>query len=183
MITISAAQNVDLQGVLDLQAQNLSTSISEEERLKQGFLTVEHTLELLQAMNTPYPHIVAKEKDQVVGFCLTMLEGLRHTIPVIEPMFEKIDLIMESDAVWTGKSYFAMGQVCVAKSHRGQGLFYQLYDGMKDQMAPHFDLIITEISDYNKRSMRAHEKQGFKIMHSYTAPDGHPWHIVYWDWR
>lgn len=182
MKIISAKTDAHLQGILDLQQANLPKHISAEESRSQGFVTVEHDMDILSRMNDPHPHIIAVEDDRVVGYCLTMLTEFRHEIPVIAPMFDMIDYVMESDRECRDKTYFAMGQVCVAKSHRGRGVFYQLYDAMGEQMSPHFDMIITEISDHNKRSMRAHEKQGFKIMHSYSAPDGHPWHVVYWDW-
>lgn len=182
MNVIAATTDTHLQGIIDLQQANLPKHISAEESRSQGFVTVEHDMEILRRMNSPHPHIIAVDDDRVVGYCLTMMSDLRHDIPVLAPMFDMIDELITPDSAYAGMTYFAMGQVCVAKSHRGEGLFYKMYDAMGEQMSAHFDMIITEISDHNKRSMRAHEKQGFKIMHSYNAPDGHPWHIVYWDW-
>ncbi len=171
----------DIKGISRLQQANLAKHISADEAREQGFVTCDHTVEMLDRMSRPHPHIIAVDEDRVVGYALTMMESLRDEVPEIVPMFAQIDVEMERRE-WHDRSYLVMGQVCVAKSHRGQGVFYQLYDEMKTQMAGHFDLIITEISAHNTRSLRAHEKQGFKVMKEYVAPDGHPWVIVSWDW-
>ena len=41
----------ELEQILDLQQRNLPKNISQEEREKEGFVTVEHDLDLLRAMN------------------------------------------------------------------------------------------------------------------------------------
>ena len=48
-----------------------------------------------------------------------------------------------------------------------------------------FPYLITEISARNPRSVRAHEKVGFKVVHSYQVTDPKPeeWIIVLWDWN
>ena len=74
--------------------------------------------------------------------------------------------------------YILMGQVCVAKDYRGQGVFEGLYRKMQERMAPYFDLIVTEISERNARSLRAHEKVGFVEMTRFQAPDGERWVVV-----
>ncbi len=168
----------DLTGILALQVANLPGSISHEEALEQGFVTVVHYLDLLRDMNSPYPHTIAKVGDQVIGYTLSMTIDFKERIPVLVPFVERIDQ-ME----WAGRPandfrYVLMGQVCVAKSHRGQGIFEGLYRKMQERMAPHFDFIITEISDRNPRSLRAHEKVGFVEMLRYKAPDEEHWVVV-----
>ena len=173
----------DLEGVLALQALNLPGIISQEEALEQGFLTVVHELDLLRDMNSPYPHTIAKAGDQVVGFTLSMTEDFKERIPILIPFFERIRLLEWDGQPVTAFRYILMGQVCVAKNHRGQGVFEGLYRKMQERMAPYFDLILTEISERNTRSLRAHEKVGFVEMTRFQAPDGERWVVVGLDCR
>ena len=51
MLTIrSAASTQDLENILALQGENMRAGLSAEEIKEQGFITVRHSLEQLQAM-------------------------------------------------------------------------------------------------------------------------------------
>lgn len=168
----------DLKGILELQQINLPQNISNEELESQGFVTVKHDLNLLTRMNSPYQHIIAKEEDKVVGYTLVMLRKWKNDIPVLEEMFDQINSI-NYEARFLGEAkYFIMGQVCVAKSQRGQGVFAGLYVEMKKRMHNDFDYVITEIASRNYRSLRAHEKVGFEIIKTYRIGDGEEWVLV-----
>ena len=65
----------------------------------------------------------------------------------------------------------AMGQICVAKSHRGQGVFRKLYQTMQEKLPEGFDTIITEVDGKNKRSLAAHTAIGFQELKRYYALD------------
>ncbi|WP_020536073.1 GNAT family N-acetyltransferase [Lewinella cohaerens] len=179
MVKYTAVQNdQDLEGILALQAINLPGSISPKEALEQGFLTVVHDMDLLRDMNRPFAHTIAKEGDDVVGYALSMTEDFKERVPVLVPFIERIH-----EMEWQGQPvsafrYILMGQVCVAKNYRGQGVFKGLYQKMQERMAPHFDLILTEISQRNPRSIRAHEKVGFVEVIRYQVPGGEPWVVV-----
>jgi RimJ/RimL family protein N-acetyltransferase len=57
-----------------------------------------------------------------------------------------------------------------------------LYDKHKEAYGNQYDFIVTEIATRNTRSIRAHEKIGFKTIHQFTdATDD--WDIVLWDWK
>ena len=60
----------ELKEILVLQEQNLATNLTEKEIEKEGFVTVTHTLDLLSKMNTVCPHIIAKDKERVIGYAL-----------------------------------------------------------------------------------------------------------------
>lgn len=172
----------DVQQILDLQYINLPVNITDIEAKDQGFVTVHHDFELLNAMNEPYPHIIAKDGDRVIGYTLVMLKSFADKIAVLKPMFEKINSLHYNGNSLEKTPYFVMGQVCVDKTYRGQGVFAGLYQKMKTEMSPHFKCIITEIATRNTRSIRAHEKVGFETIHIYQAPE-EEWAIVAWDWR
>jgi GNAT superfamily N-acetyltransferase len=166
----------ELEQIRTLQLQNSSQNITSEEKLQEGFVTVQHTVALLEQMNTACAHIIAKDEEKVVGFALVMLSSFRNEIEVLIPMFERIDSLIP-----TGKSYVIMGQVCVDKNYRKKGIFRGLYDFYRTQLQQEFDFLITEVANVNLRSMSAHEAIGFKAIDSYEE-DGINWNIMLWDW-
>jgi len=171
----------DFQQILALQKKNLPTSISKTEAQSQGFVTVVHTQELLESMNELGCHALAKIENRVVGYALFMSKALEVTIPLLEPMFEQFKKIPFQNASLYDCNYFVMGQVCVDKDYRGQGVFQGLYNFLKEKNKTEFDFIITEVATRNKRSMRAHEKVGFEIAHIYQSKEGEEWAIVILD--
>lgn len=173
-----AATDQDLYGILKLQRENLATEISNEEALEQGFVTVEHDFALLRRMNAPFPHIIAKDGNEVVGYTLVMSRDLRDEIPVLVPMFEQMDNLTYKGLPLRDTRYMVMGQVCIAKQFRGQGVFAGLYQEMATRLKMDFDLVITEVSLRNQRSLRAHHKVGFETIREYQTTDGEDWAIV-----
>lgn len=75
-----------------------------------------------------------------------------------------------------------MGQVCIDKDYRGKGLFSMLFQKHKELYSKKYELMVTEIATTNKRSQKAHEKVGFKTIH--THKDAlEEWNVVAWDWK
>jgi hypothetical protein len=166
----------ELEQIRTLQLQNSSQNISSEEKLQEGFVTVQHSVALLKQMNSACAHIIAKDNDIVVGFALVMLSSFSNEIEVLIPMFERIDELVPKD-----NTYVVMGQICVDKNYRKQGIFRGLYHFYKEELHHEFDFLITEIAVINLRSMQAHEAVGFKIIDTYQE-DGIVWNIMLWDW-
>jgi ribosomal protein S18 acetylase RimI-like enzyme len=184
MIQLGHAVSTDeLQQIIDLQAINLPSSISAVELAKEGFVTFQHSLSLLQEMNSPYPHIIAKDGNRVIAYALCMLKEYRIHIPASMPLFEKIDDIYFSEKKIRDRRYYVMGQICIAKEFRGQGIFEKLYQQHKRQMSAHFDFVLTSVAYHNPRSMRAHEKVGFDIVQEYHDDAGAPWAIMLWNFE
>lgn len=159
-----ASTQKELEQILALQQQNLSGSLSNTEKEQEGFLTVEHSLSILKEMNDECGHIIALDNEKVVAYALCMHPKFSESIEVLKPMFQEINKVVE------GKSnYMVMGQVCVAKTHRGQGIFRQLYHTMKEKLPKSFDTIITEVDAKNQRSVSAHMAVGFSELKRYSA--------------
>ena len=173
----------DIRQILALQRLNLPANISEQEALQQGFVTVQHHEELLADMNRTEPQIIAKSEDQVVAYALVMLNEFAAKIPALVSLFEKLQTLSFQGKPLPEYNFYVMGQVCVAKSHRGQGLFDGLYQQHRRQMSDRYDFVVTEIATRNQRSLRAHARVGFQMIHQYTATSGADWEIVLWDWR
>jgi GNAT superfamily N-acetyltransferase len=172
----------ELEQILALQRANLAANVSADEANAQGFLTAVHDLETLRRMHELAPSIVARSDDGLAGYALTMRVEARADVPILEPMFQLFETLS-----WRGRPlpetrFYVMGQVCVAKPFRGQGVFDALYRGHRDHYRDRFELLLTEVSQRNPRSLRAHERVGFEPLHRYrdSVDD---WVILGWNWE
>jgi GNAT superfamily N-acetyltransferase len=160
----TATTKHELQQILHLQHQNLKSSLTEEEREREGFVTVQHNYALLKKMNEKCPHIIAKVSDEVIGYALSMHPIFANEIPILQPMFVELQR-------YNITHFLAMGQICISKAHRNKGVFKGLYRHMQTTYKNMFTIIATEIDAANKRSLGAHEALGFKKLGSYLAND------------
>lgn len=177
VIYTKATSDSDLLKILELQRKNLPQNLDEEMMSKEGFVTVEHDIELLRQMNQPFQHIIAKADGSLVGYALVMEQKWRDRIEVLVPMFAEIDKVMRSRGL-SEESYFVMGQVCVDVDFRGKGVFRGQYDCLKESMSSHFRYCITEIAADNIRSMNAHLSVGFVEFHRYQDKSETEWVLV-----
>jgi len=183
MLFTTSQTDTDLRQILDLQKRNLPLSLSQEEINREGFVTVSHRFEDLKQMNLYEQHVIAKENDIVVAYLLAMTEKSKHDIPVLIPMFDVFDEIIYRGKKISEYKYLVVGQVCVAREFRGQGVLDLCYGEYKKRFSPRYDFAITEISKKNPRSLNVHQRVGFEIVHEYLDNHGIDWDIVLWDWR
>lgn len=173
----------ELNGVLSLQQANLTKNLSSKEIEEDGFVTIEHTFELIERLNQREQHIIAKEGGNVIGYTLSMTKDSRREIPIIFPMFEVFDRIIYRGQTISSFNYLVVGQVCVDKNYRGEGVFDHLYQYYKTHHKNKYTFAITEIAVSNKRSLHAHKRIGFEEIYHYTDQDGTEWAVVVWDWE
>jgi GNAT superfamily N-acetyltransferase len=166
----------ELEQILALQRANLPRRLSAEEIAAEGFVTVEHTLDLLKRMHAIAPSIVARQGGSLAGYALVMPVQCRSLIPILEPMFQRLDALG-----MTGQRFYVMGQICVDRRWRGKGVFDLLYQAHRRHLRARFDCSVTEVATRNTRSMRAHERVGFTVIDRYRdATD--EWVLLRWDW-
>jgi predicted GNAT family N-acyltransferase len=183
MIVYTTSQNDnDLTGILSLQSANLACHLEKEEIESQGFVTVLHRLVDLQKMNDIEQHIIAKDGDTVIAYLLAMTEKSKFDIPVLVPMFELFESIQYKKKLLSQYNYMVVGQVCVDKKYRGQGVLDKCYELYIKSFRQRYDFAVTEIATGNQRSLNAHKRIGFKTIHEYVAPDGESWAIVVLEW-
>lgn len=162
----------ELQQILELQKQNLPQNLSLEEKEKEGFVTVYHTFAILKKMHDKVPHIIAKYNDKVIAYALCMHPDFGDSIPILKPLFIEIEKYIGATM-----SYVVMGQICVDKKYRKQGVFRKLYETMQGTLKGYFDTIITEIDSKNIRSLNAHAAIGFNDLCEYSS-SGQNWKVV-----
>lgn len=179
----TANSEEDLQGILALQKANLTSALSIEEVQTQGFVTVAHTYTQLKNLNDREKHIIAKENNMVVAYLLAMTSLSKSDIPILVPMFDEFDKIAYSGKKVASSDYIVVGQVCVDKKFRRQGIVDKCYNTYKEYYKTKYSFAITEIAAANTRSLNAHSRIGFEEIHRYIDPNGLEWIIVLWNWN
>lgn len=183
IIYTTANSKNDLEGILKLQKSNLPQNLNSVEIQSQGFVTVNHTYDLLKKLNDHEKHIIAKDHDKVIGYVLAMTKHSKFDIPILLPMFNEFDTVLFKDKKISEYNYILVGQVCVDKEYRGQGIFDKSYDNYKKIYKDKYEFAITEIAKTNYRSLNAHKRIGFDEIYSYVGPDKTEWIVVLWDWK
>lgn len=174
--------DADLEQILELQRANRSENLSPDEVESEGFVSARHDLALLRDMNTPHAHVIAKENNKVVGYTLALVRSFDvDRIPILDGLLGVIEAAEYNGASVQTMNFIIMGQVCVAKEYRGKGVFGGLYAEMRETLSPHFECIVTSVSTRNPRSLRAHAKVGFEVVHKYSS-HGEDWRILLWKW-
>lgn len=180
----TVASERDLDQLLELQRQNHRASVDAATAASQGFTTVRHQPAVLRAMTQAQASVLARAGDALAGYCLAMPQTFRDQVPELAHMFALLDgLDWNGQPLAGDPRWFVMGQVCVAAGFRGLGVFDGLYRHLRTTCRTSFDFVVTEISHGNPRSLRAHQRVGFRTVHVHDDPDGGaPWEIVAWDW-
>lgn len=180
MIIRKAKTEADIRGILALQGRHLRTDENQSADWSDGFVTLEHTEDILRQMMEESPQVIAEWEDQVVGYSLSMVPHRSDTFPILKPMMEAFSSIEVDGKSLDEHAYVIGGQCCIDEKHRGKGLLKKLYEGIREEAL--YDFCVTEIASTNPRSLNAHLKIGFEKVHQYPG-EGHDWEIVLWDWR
>jgi GNAT superfamily N-acetyltransferase len=181
---VKATTEEDLIQILALQSANHRSNLTEEERTMQGFVTLIYDLDFLRVMPAGNHHIIAKDGDKVVGYVMLMDRSSNHLMKEGAGIFPVFNELEYKGKKFKEINYCSVGQVCVHKDYAGQGLLSKMYAYYKACYKGVYDLAMTDISYLNHRSMKAHKKAGFEVVHRFDEPDqGEPWDIIVWDWR
>jgi L-amino acid N-acyltransferase YncA len=101
---------------------------------------------------------------------------------LLQDLFSQIDLHQYNSEQLSTVNYAVVGQLCVAKNHRGLGLAQQLYAYYQSCLKDKYRYLITDIDAANIRSLKVHLKTGFEIIGELHY-GGSNWHIVLWNWN
>ena len=159
----------ELGDIAAIQQANLRRNISELEAAEQGFLTAEYSLDLLHQMHRLEPAIIATK-------------AIRHAHPLMAELFDAIDKLKYQDIALNSANYVVVGQLCVRKEFRGQGLVPKLYNHFRDSLSEQYTYCLTDVATTNLRSLKAHAQAGFQVI-NHTEYAGVGWEVVLWDWQ
>ncbi|MDQ3551335.1 MAG: GNAT family N-acetyltransferase [Bacteroidota bacterium] len=158
--------------------QNLTPCIQKEE----GFVSWLYSIELLEKMHHLAPSVIIKDGDIVAGYALTTLKESAEFHPDLQIVFQNLQKLQLNNQPIFNYRFYCMGQICISKEYRGKGLVNMLYQKHKEIYYKEYDFILTDIATRNSRSMKSHQKIGFKTIHSYVD-NIDEWDVVIWDWK
>lgn len=174
-------QDSELEGILQLQRQNLRRHLTAEEAADQGFLTAEYDMEYLHQMHRVHRSVIAVDGDKLAGYALVVERSVGSGHPLLEDLLAEVDRLQYRNRPLWSSAYVVVGQLCVARDYRGVGLVPQLYHRFRESLQGQYDYAITDVSRANRRSLKAHLKVGFQVIHTFPFEEGE-WDIVLWDW-
>lgn len=174
-----ALTDENLLQILDLQKRNLKKNLSDSEKETQGFVTAEHTFEQLKKINEAEPCLIITNNNVVVAYAIAMVESAAKDMPVFNELFSTVASLTYNDGPMTNYKYIFVGQLCIDKKYRGQGLVEKLYAFYKQELKAKYHFAVTDISEHNPRSLKAHQKSGFEVIHTfYDSFTESNWNIV-----
>ncbi len=179
-----ARKKTELKQIIELQKKNHLEAVSEHTAQDQGFVTAVHTYDVLEAMNSAAASVIAKDGTRVVGYALTMKREFANDVPALTELFERQDNAIHHGQRLGDQQYLVMGQVCVAEEARGKKVVDRMYKYMRSCYSLHYPYLVTAIDARNARSIRVHERIGFKLLDRFIGEEsGKDWMLVIWDWR
>ena len=183
MITIKrVTEPAELEGIKKLQQENLKSTLTAEETSREGFVTAVYSLEFLKKMHDAEPSVIAKDGDHVVGYALVADPSIRHEHDLLSDLFTAIDNSYYHGKLLKESAYVVVGQLCVSKSYRGEGLVKSMYNYYRECLSDKFEYCITDIAQDNPRSLKAHQKAGFEVITT-LGYGGLKWDVVLWEWK
>jgi GNAT superfamily N-acetyltransferase len=197
IVNISLAKSDDdLEGILQLHSANLRSNLSREEAIQEGFISAVYSMDDLRNMQEHTPAVIAKahadnDSEIVVGYALAVDKNssLRRNHPLLCDLFDSIDALDSSSVSLSGgkggfadMKYVVVGQLCVAKGFRSQGVAQRMYAHFKATMSGTYQCCFTDVSSSNPRSLQTHLKAGFRVI-SQTHYGDDTWNIVLWEWN
>ena len=172
----------DLKQIKALQNLNLKGQLSEVEKKTFGFVTASYDLSFLAAMHRKHPAIVAVSGKTLAGYALVCAKEMHGQHPLIDDLFDQLNQMTFKGERLQDVPYVLVGQLCVAAAFRGRGVPQLLYQAFQLHYARAYRYCITDVDVTNLRSLRVHEKAGFKIINELQYGNA-AWYVVLWDWN
>ncbi|WP_207632622.1 GNAT family N-acetyltransferase [Foetidibacter luteolus] len=172
----------ELKQIHRLNSINLKQNVTDAEKKAQGFVTWLYSMELLQQMHQLQASIIVKDGDKVAGYALVTPREAGPFHHDLQTMMDNLATLSYNGRPLNDYSWYVMGQVCIDKAYRGMGVFDMLYRHHQKLYASKYNLLITEISTSNRRSIKAHKRVGFRELHVYKDLLDE-WSVVVWDWN
>jgi len=148
----------DAAGILKLQARNLVTNLSDEQK-KNGFVTTPFTREQLHALIRGDGLFVIDTDGAINGYAAAAGWDYFKGRPMFGLMIELFQRIDYKGMRITRGNSFQYGPICVDGSLRGTEAFPELFAEMKRTMSKKYEIGTTFINKVNGRSYAAHTKK------------------------
>jgi GNAT superfamily N-acetyltransferase len=146
-------------------------------------VTAVHTIEQLKQINDAENAVVAFDNDKIVAYAIAMrIEACPLELAVYKDLFDTLDGLSYKNKKLSEYKMILVGQLCVDKAYRGQGLVPNLYKTYKEILSKNYEIAVTDINEKNPRSLKAHQNSGFEVIHTFNEKSSsNNWHIVLMD--
>jgi hypothetical protein len=155
---IRTALASDIDGILNLQAQNLLTNLSEAER-SQGFVTIPFTQTQIQALLAQGGVFVAVEETTILGYVFAGSWDYFSQWPIFPYMISRFPQLSFQGLEINTENTFQYGPVCIDRTLRGTGILSKLFEIMRISFSLRFPIGVTFINQRNPRSFAAHTRK------------------------
>jgi L-amino acid N-acyltransferase YncA len=173
-IRVAIAESFDLQQVIALQQANHRKALGLKE---SGYLTFECSMPILEQVNRKTPAVVARQGSEVLGYVIVADWSDRDLLPQYSTMFREIVDLQRTATLAQNARLLINCQACIHESQRGKGVLSLLYSALAEYYSHHFEILIGEIGERNRRSVMAHTKLGVDWLGTYTNENGETWKI------
>ncbi len=173
------AAPTDFDGILNLQGQNLITTLHDKD-LSQGFLIIEFTREQLHKINSDLGIFVAVQDEAVIGYLMAESVDFAVGSPLIAHMFNRLKEFTFDGVPLASCKLFVYGPVCIDRQYRGQKVLDGLFKIMIKTLQGHHDAGVAFVSAQNLRSFTAHKiKLGMRIADEFEFNGQKYWTLIF----
>jgi predicted N-acetyltransferase YhbS len=151
-LTIECATPEDVAGIRDLQERNMLEN--------GGMLSVRWSREWFEAAIAEMPIIVARDGHRIVGYVVSTPLLTQSGSPIVQGMLR---------AYPRSPGAYIYGPICVADSHRQQGLAMAMFEELRKQLPNREGF--TFIRCDNAVSRAVHTRMGMREVAEFTQGD------------
>ena len=167
-MTISLASLTHIPGILNLQNKYLFANLTAEQR-KKGFVTTPFTELQIEKAIEENGLFIAIDGKLVVGYVFAGSWAYFSEWTIFPFMIERLAGKKFGNIIISETNTFQYGPVCIDEKYRGTGLFSQLFEGMRIEMAKRFPVGLTFINQVNTHSFHAHTKKlGLEMIETFS---------------
>ena len=171
-----------LKEVKNLQSKNLKSNLSSTTKFSDGFLTASYSISFLKSITKKSPSIIAEAEGEIVGYLLASTKDSTKGDEFLKNLIMKINQKVYKSKQLSKLDFIIVAQLCVAATHRAQGIVKKMYTLFKNKYSSVYPFCLTVVDIENKRSVRAHLNEGFKIIDSIKMGNSEAF-IIIWDWH
>jgi L-amino acid N-acyltransferase YncA len=159
-LTITRMTKSDISQIMKIQSENQRNNLTTSQQ-KNGFLSIAFSEDELNDFNNNLCVAIAKEQDDVVGYCCISSAEYNSKFPILDQIIANLSSYsipgIQDKPIERKTSIY--GPVCISLSHRGKGILGKL-SSFALSFAKKMDYLycFSFISSENARSLNAHMK-------------------------
>jgi L-amino acid N-acyltransferase YncA len=178
-MNIRRATAADFPGMLPLQEANLIDNLTSEQR-RAGYLSARFSEEQFARMNRDAAIAVAEDGGRVVGYACSAEVEYSRQFPILAAMIATFDRVTFLGNVLADARVAIYGPVCVDSAFRGRGVFRELINKLKEELAGRFEVAVAFVAKGNSHSVAAHvDGLGMTVLGDYVFEAGRYWIVAF----